>query len=250
MSTPPVEFSSAALQTSGTLVPVPPIAEIASTSRITKAADDLASRLTTARVTDRIEPSYWWEIGLSTFAMESLTPVVQAVSILASAIAAGTNISTSILTIPALLQTTDANTLARQWHKLYTAGIVPMISLAMGSSVGFAVLAWRSTLAPRLAVDGYGVSNVRRNLYVGATVAMAGLGPYTLGLMGGVIQELTVRATGRAKGVSQVKKGGAAATNSELVETRQLVESWGRLNFWRGIMLLTGAGMGVAATLS
>jgi phospholipase/lecithinase/hemolysin len=149
-------------------------------------------------------------------------------------LAIGTNLSTTIVALPALLRA-DPSTLAAQWQLLYDHGIGPVVSLALSSSLGFATLAYRSTLTPSLTATGL-VSYTRRNLYIGAAVAMVGLAPYTQILMGSTNKELMRRATTGAK-------------KEDVGDVHALVKRWGHLNFWRGVMLLAGAGMGAWATL-
>jgi hypothetical protein len=81
---------------------------------------------------------------------------------------------------------------------------------------------------------GGGGSVSQRTLYAAAALLGCGLAPYTLLLMGGVNDELSLRATTGGMGK---QKG----------ETRALVERWGRLNLARGCMLLFSAGLGMWA---
>ena len=69
-----------------------------------------------------------------------------------------------------------------------------------------------------------------------AAVGLIGLAPYTRLLMWSTITELSKRA-----------ESGKEA--SEKADTLALVEKWGRMNFWRGVMLLSSAGVGIWASL-
>lgn len=146
-------------------------------------------------------------------------------------VATGTNLGTSVVTLPALLHA-PAATLATQWKILYDTGVVPVVSLAMSSAAGFAVLAYQSTVAPASAS-----SLARRKLYIGAAVAAFGLAPYTRLLMWQNITALEKRAKDAAEGHEQS-------------DTHQLVTAWGKLNLWRGVMLLSSAGLGVWASVN
>ncbi|KAF1968008.1 hypothetical protein BU23DRAFT_602467 [Bimuria novae-zelandiae CBS 107.79] len=165
--------------------------------------------------------------------MSLLTPALQTYSILAASLAAGANLTTSIITFPALLHATG-QTLTKQWLILYEAGIVPVTGCALTSSLGFATLAYRASFSPTLTTTG--VSHAKGHLYVAAAVGLFGLAPYTRLLMWSTITEISNRA-----------RSGKEA--SEKADTRELVERWGTMNFWRGVMLLGSAGAGVWASL-
>lgn len=117
---------------------------------------------------------------------------------------------------------------------MYNAGIIPVSSLAATASIGFATLAYRATLTPVLNSLESGLG-AKRNLYIAAAGLTFGLVPYTRVLMWGTIQELERRA-----GIDDKDEKG---------DTRELVLRWGTQNFWRGVMLLTGAGLGVWASV-
>ncbi|KAF2655634.1 hypothetical protein K491DRAFT_692708 [Lophiostoma macrostomum CBS 122681] len=162
----------------------------------------------------------------------SLTPVLQTVGIVAATLAAGTNLSTTIVVLPSLLHA-ESTTLARQFSILYHSGITPMASLSVIATTSFSILAYRAaqTAGPTSAGS---VASTKRNLYLVAATASIGILPYTKLLMGGVINTLVARAN--------EGKGGA--------DVKGLVESWGRLNLGRGTMLLVGAVAGAWASLS
>ncbi|KAF9732398.1 hypothetical protein PMIN06_007455 [Paraphaeosphaeria minitans] len=164
--------------------------------------------------------------------MSLLTPALQTYSILAASLAAGANLSTSIIVFPALLHASGA-TLSKQWLILYESGILPVSGCAITSSLGFATLAYRASFHPTLTATGL-VSYAKRNLYVAAAVGLLGLVPYTRLLMWGTITELSKRG--------QSGKG-------EEKDTRELVERWGKMNLWRGVLLLGSTGMGIWASL-
>ncbi|KAK3215705.1 hypothetical protein GRF29_8g800484 [Pseudopithomyces chartarum] len=166
--------------------------------------------------------------------MSLITSVLQTYSILAASMAAGANLTTSIITFPALLHA-KGHTLTKQWLILYESGIVPVAGCAITSSLGFATLAYRAASSPDLAATGV-VSHTKGNLYVAAAVGLIGLAPYTRLLMWSTITELSKRA-----------ESGKEA--SEKADTLALVEKWGRMNFWRGVMLLSSAGVGIWASL-
>lgn len=139
---------------------------------------------------------------------------------------AGTNLSTSIVTLPALLSSQPL-ALATQWQLLYDHGVTPMASLASSSAIGFATLAYRTS----------GVASTgTRNMYVYAAVAAIGLAPYTQILMGNTNKTLMARAK-------------AAAAGDAKADTHDLVRKWGRFNFVRGLMLLSSAVVGAWASL-
>jgi hypothetical protein len=143
----------------------------------------------------------------------------------------GTNLSSTIVTLPALLQSPPA-TLAKQWKTLFDHGITPVVTLTMTSAIGFTALAYHTTLTPGLTGTG-ALTTRERNLYVAAAVTAFGLAPYTQILMGSVNAELTRRAT------AGEKEG-----------TKELVETWGMYNLLRGCMLLVSAGLGTWACVS
>ncbi|KAF2730291.1 hypothetical protein EJ04DRAFT_579983 [Polyplosphaeria fusca] len=168
------------------------------------------------------------------FAMERVTPALQTYSILAAAVTAGINLGSSIVTIPAVLEAPPSS-IARQWETLYYSGITPVVSLAMSSAAGFAVLAFGATQTPTLAVAG-DVSHAKRNLYGAAAVAAFGLAPYTRILMGHTNNTLMLRA--------KVSKDGGKG------DEHALVRAWGRWVLGRGLMLLASAGLGLWATVN
>ncbi|KAH7113248.1 hypothetical protein B0J11DRAFT_146096 [Dendryphion nanum] len=170
--------------------------------------------------------------------MESLTPILQTYSILAATLAAGANLSTTIISLPAFLHA-DANTLATQWQILYDSGIAPVVSMALSSSVGFATLAYRT--GPGLTQTGL-VSCAKRNLYIAAAVAAFGLAPYTQILMLSTNKDIMRRARVVAK------KEESRAGDKE--GTHAVVRRWGALNLGRGLLLLGAAGMGAWATVN
>ncbi|KAF2462828.1 uncharacterized protein BDR25DRAFT_122299 [Lindgomyces ingoldianus] len=167
---------------------------------------------------------------LTPLAADSITPALQTFSILAAAIAAGTNLSSSIVTLPALLHSAPS-TLATQWQILYDYGITPVVSLSMSSAVGFATLAYRTTLTSTGAV-----TNARRNLYIAAAVATFGLAPYTKIVMNRTNEELMKRAK--------------MSSSEGKSDTHDLVRQWGRLVLGRGTLLLIGAGLGLWASVN
>ncbi|KAF1994646.1 hypothetical protein P154DRAFT_612983 [Amniculicola lignicola CBS 123094] len=160
---------------------------------------------------------------------DTTTSALQSYSIVAATLAAGFNLSTSLVTIPVLLQS-PVGQLASQWQTMFNRGITPVVSLAMTSAVGFMTLAYRVHTASQRLSSGTDVST--RNLYIGAAVATFGLAPYTQILMGGTNSELARRA----------------ALQSAQAGTYELVQRWGTFNLWRGVMLLVGAVVGTWAT--
>lgn len=100
-----------------------------------------------------------------------------------------------------------------------------MAGTALTASLGFATLAYRAADA---------ASSTKRTLYIAAAAGLFGLVPYTRVLMWGTIAELSKRAQSEKEHRS---------------DSRALVERWGRYNFWRGMMLLAGAGAGVWASV-
>ncbi|KAH7381488.1 hypothetical protein DE146DRAFT_760918 [Phaeosphaeria sp. MPI-PUGE-AT-0046c] len=111
--------------------------------------------------------------------------VLHSYSVIAVTLAAGANLSTTIMFIPALYLSPSTH-LATQWKLLFDYGIIPVVTLSMSSGAGFAILAG-------LAHANNGAV-VQRNLYVGAAVAALGLAPYTRLLMGRNIEMLEKRA--------------------------------------------------------
>lgn len=149
----------------------------------------------------------------------------------------GTNLSTTIVTLPALLYASPP-TLATQWKILFDTGLTPVVSLAMSSAVGFATLAYRATNTPSVLSTGL-ESHMKRNLYVAAAVSAFGLVPYTKLLMWHNIAELERRAEMAGKGDDERKP-----------DTHTLVKQWGTLNLYRGCMLLVSAGLGLWACVN
>jgi hypothetical protein len=144
----------------------------------------------------------------------------------------GANLTTSIITFPALLHATGP-TLSKQWLILYESGVLPVTGCAISSSLGFATLAYRASFNPTLAATG-AVSHAKQNLYVAAAVGLFGLAPYTRLLMWGTITELSKRGQ---------------SGKDEEKDTRELVKKWGTMNFWRGVLLLGSTGIGIWASL-
>lgn len=126
------------------------------------------------------------------------------------------------------LQLSPAPLLATQWNLLFDNGMIPVVTLSMSSGAGFAILAGLRH------VDNGAV--VQRNLYVCAAVAAFGLAPYTRLLMGTNIDTLEKRA----------KEG----KGEDKDDTHALVATWGRYNFWRGVMLLSSGLLGMGAAMN
>lgn len=178
----------------------------------------------------------------------------------------GTNLSTTIVTLPALVHASPS-VLATQWKTLYDGGIVPVVSLTMTSAVGFATLAYRSALMPSLSPTGL-VSYARRNLYIAAAVSAFGLVPYTRLLMWDVILKLSKQAEavqvtdGKIKvdrsrssnpwdDIEELERSAQAAKDlNDKGDTQELVRKWGTLNLYRGWILLASAGLGMWAHTS
>lgn len=152
--------------------------------------------------------------------------------LLPSLTGAGTNLSSTIVTLPALLHS-PTKTLATQWKILFDHGITPVVSLTMSSAVGFAALAYHTTLTPGLTTTSL-VSHRERNLYAAAAVAAFGLTPYTQILMGSTNAELSRRAT----------------AHIDKADIHELVRTWGKYNLIRGCLLLLSAGLGTWACVS
>ena len=130
------------------------------------------------------------------------------------------------MSIPSL-QLSPSLLLATQWKLLFDNGITPVVTLSMSSGVGFAVLAGLTHVNKGALMQ--------RNLYIGAAVAALGLAPYTKILMGKNIEMLEKRASeGKGEGKDDV---------------HALVATWGKYNFWRGVMLLNSGVMGIGAAL-
>ncbi|KAF2703833.1 hypothetical protein K504DRAFT_538639 [Pleomassaria siparia CBS 279.74] len=165
-----------------------------------------------------------------------VTPALQTYSImaatLAATLAAGTNLATTVVFLPVLRPSSQAN-LATQWQTLFDSGITPVVTLAMTSATGFAILAYRATSTIDAATGA--VSHAKRNLYIGAAVMAFSLGPFTQIMLGATNAELSRRA----------KLGGKEGFKG----THELVERWGRLNLARGCLVLVGAGLGLWASV-
>lgn len=118
---------------------------------------------------------------------------------------------------------------------LYEGGVVAVVGCALTPSLGFAALAYDAIYKTSLPRTG-AVLYATRNLYVAAAIGLFGLGSYTRLVMWDTITELSKRANSGEEARDQV-------------DTRALVKRWGRMNLWRGVMLLGSAGIGVWASL-
>lgn len=106
----------------------------------------------------------------------------------------------------------------------------------MFSAVGFASLAYHHTPA-RGQFSVWRLTYTKRNLYAAAAISAFALVPYTRLLMWENITELSKRAKDAEEG-------------KEHKDTHELARTWGRLNAWRGLILLNSAALGISASLN
>ncbi|ORY13356.1 hypothetical protein BCR34DRAFT_599900 [Clohesyomyces aquaticus] len=172
---------------------------------------------------------------------ETITPVLQTYSILALALAAGFNLSSSLLTLPTILPSSPS-ALATQWGTLFNRGIVPVVTFSMSSAAGFALLAYNTHSLLSTSIDPNSNLTLKRNLYVAAAVGAVSLAPYTQILMGSVNAALKERA-------ARVESGKGSGGEVGVEDTHGLVRQWGYWNLRRGGMLLVGAACGVLGSV-
>ena len=148
----------------------------------------------------------------------------------------GSNIATSLLAIPPLLQS-PPRLLATQWKELFDRGKAFVVPLTVGSTAAFALLAYLASqkeLPHQTAVQAY----------VAAALGVFSLVPYTLLVMGSTNDSLY------AAGEEVLKQDAAGNTSGKIaIDVKAMVQQWSSLNFVRGLLLLGGATAGIYGTL-
>ncbi|KAF2807945.1 DUF1772-domain-containing protein [Mytilinidion resinicola] len=168
----------------------------------------------------------------------SSTSLLQGYAIISAALAAGTNLSTSFLTIPTILLSPHPLLLA-QWTALYSAGITPMVTLSMTSTTAFAVLAYASHASALPAAAS------TAKLYGVAAAAAFAMAPWTRLVMWGTNQRLLALNQEREQGT-----GGKGVVEAGEEPVDRLVERWAGLNVVRGVASLGAAVVGGLASLA
>lgn len=149
----------------------------------------------------------------------------------------GTIASISNITIPALLQShredkVPANTLAKQWKRLYGVGKARAPPIAATVAASFVYLAWSVRSGPPLFRKS---PYSRSGIYLVAAILTVGIVPFTMVVMAptnGVLSKMT--------------ESDGQLDDGEVVE---LVERWTVLNRIRSLFPLVGGLCAIAASL-
>ncbi|KAI9889797.1 MAG: hypothetical protein M1814_004899 [Vezdaea aestivalis] len=155
----------------------------------------------------------------------STTRTTQALSITSTLLLAGTNLSSSYLTIPSLYPLPPRHS-APFFHAIYLKGAISLVPLGFFSGACSAAAAY---LVPE-----------QRLLWVGAAVATLAQTPWTLAFMMGTNNRLVAIAKG---GERVWEKDGTKE------EVEVLLRKWSGMNFVRGGLALVGGAIGLFAVL-
>ncbi len=182
---------------------------------------------------------------------DTLSSALQTYSILGIGLLAGAQLSFTFVSVPALLSgssTAPASTIATQWKTLYDRAVGPVVTLSMTSTVGFALLAYRTATAATSVTSPPGLTNTppaamvtKRNFYIAAAVLAFSVAPYTRLVMWENISQLE-KLAGAA--------GAAGKGTASSAATHGLVQRWGDLNLYRACMPLLSAVCGLLAAVS
>jgi len=152
-----------------------------------------------------------------------LTRVAQTLGISLSTLWGGATLSMSIFFVPALLQAPPP-VAVKQWASIFNLGKVtgPPISIAAAGAYSYLAYQLPSSSSPKFKG------------YVTAAILSAVIAPYTIILMSSTNNKLLAldAAGGRGEG------------------TFSLLDHWGVLNFWRGLIVTVSGGLGLWTALS
>ncbi|KAH8899866.1 hypothetical protein GQ53DRAFT_740880 [Thozetella sp. PMI_491] len=141
---------------------------------------------------------------------------------------------------------------AKQWLAMYQLGPYWVAPLFLSGTLSNAILAWISPMGPQ------------RNLYIAAAIAIGSVVPVTL-----IYYEPGINGACKWKTQTLLRDEGFempgfkgvptpvhhSATNStkawaEKIDVKELIDIWGRMNYWRALLGIIAAGFtGYAALL-
>ncbi|KAH7323669.1 hypothetical protein BKA65DRAFT_598236 [Rhexocercosporidium sp. MPI-PUGE-AT-0058] len=175
--------------------------------------------------------------------------LAQTLGITTSLLLAGSTLSTSLTTIPRLLES-PPTLLLQQWGHMYDVGRKTGPPVACVASVSFFWLAWRARLESgvRAVSDVVGTRGRGRVwIYSIAGILSIGIIPYTFAVIMGTNRKL-LRKVEVTRLVELSREDLLEQKDSER-SAHQLVDWWGVLNLGRGVMLAVSGGLGVWAAL-
>ncbi|KAH6707719.1 hypothetical protein BKA61DRAFT_558269 [Leptodontidium sp. MPI-SDFR-AT-0119] len=171
--------------------------------------------------------------------------LAQTLGITTSLILAGSTLSTSLTTVPRLLES-PPTLLLQQWSHMYAVGKKTGPPISFLSSMAFFYLAWKAHVKPRVVW-----------MYALAGVLGVGIVPYTFAVLMGTNKRL-LRKVESAR-VMELREEDLDldldldlkldAQRDEEMSAHQLVDWWGVLNLGRGVMLAGSGALGLWAAL-
>ncbi|KAK0117651.1 hypothetical protein ONS95_011983 [Cadophora gregata] len=182
--------------------------------------------------------------------------VAQTLGITSSLMLSGLTISTSLTTIPRLLES-PPSLLLQQWGNMYKRGakIGPPVSLL--ASTSFFYLAYKAHVSPSLFDGISNGTNIAASsssslpnkvvAYILAGVLSIGIVPYTFAVLMPTNKELLRKV----EVLGKVELSGEEEAEMKEAErsAHQLVDWWGVLNLGRGVMLAVSGVVGVWTSL-
>ncbi|KAH9208438.1 hypothetical protein DL95DRAFT_395285, partial [Leptodontidium sp. 2 PMI_412] len=167
--------------------------------------------------------------------------LAQTLGITTSLILAGSTLSTSLTTVPRLLES-PPTLLLQQWSHMYAVGKKTGPPISFLSSMAFFYVAWKAHVKPRVfggILSGSGSAKGRVWMYALAGVLGVGIVPYTFAVLMGTNKRL-LRKVESAR-VMELREEDLDldldlkldAQRDEEMSAHQLVDWWGVLNLGR-----------------
>ncbi|KAK2626769.1 hypothetical protein QTJ16_003944 [Diplocarpon rosae] len=172
--------------------------------------------------------------------MTSINPLpirlAQTVGITSSLVLAGMTLSTSITTVPRLLES-PPSLLLQQWGHMYNAGKRTGPPISILASLSYFFLAYRAHTSPWL------FAGRKAGLFVAAGVLSVGIVPYTFAVLMQTNRDLLRRV--EVLGRVDLSRDEMREMQDGEKNAHQLVDKWALLNLGRAAMLLASGLLGV-----
>merc|ERR1711939_611610 len=168
--------------------------------------------------------------------MPSETPLpirlAQTLGITSSLILSGMTLSTSLTTVPRLLES-PPTLLLQQWGHMYDRGRKTGPPIALLSSTTFFYLAYKAHVSP---LSSFPLSSSSTSPYILAGLLSISIIPYTFAILMPTNKQLLRKVEVLGEDEVEMREAERSA--------HQLVDWWGVLNLGRGV-LLVGNGVGI-----
>ncbi|KAL2062820.1 hypothetical protein VTL71DRAFT_5892 [Oculimacula yallundae] len=180
--------------------------------------------------------------------LETPVPIrlAQTLGITTSLILAGSTLSTSMVTIPRILES-PPNLLIQQWGHMYDVGKKTGPIASSIASSAFFYLAYKTHVSSLALLNTTGPWIGRNWLYTLAGVLSVGIVPYTFAFILPTNKKLLRLVEGTRR--IEMSKEEVVLQSQEERNAHQLVDWWAVLNLGRGAMLVGSGVLGVWASL-